>query len=136
MASVAFNEFDRQTLPSIIGLLKKLEEYSALIDVIVYAVLIGFYFCSDGSETSQQEALLAIGVYGIYLIIYLIVGPFPAATSKYMGQLYGFLPMLSFGAILYPHFNTNCPEVVTRAIGWVGLTTAFVIISYFKLFVW
>ncbi len=103
---------------------------------MVFVVLVGFYFYSEGSETSRKEAVLAFGVYGVYLIMYLLIGPFPAATSKYMGQLYGFLPMLSFGAILFPRFNTSSPEVVTRVLGWTGLTTAFVILCYFKLFVW
>ncbi|HHY0422905.1 TPA: hypothetical protein ACVU4V_004640, partial [Vibrio parahaemolyticus] len=116
--------------------LERKEGISRLIDVIVFVVLIGFYFYSDGSETSQKEACIAIGVYGTYLAIYQLIGPFPEVTSKYMGQLYGFLPMLSFGVILFPHFNTSSPEVVTKTLGWLGLITAFIILSYFKLLVW
>ena len=107
-----------------------------MIDVVILVVLVVFYFYSEGSETSRKEAILAIGFYGMYLVVYLLIGSSPAATSKYMGQLYGFLPMLSFGAILFPHFNPSSPELVTRVMGWAGLTTAFVILSYFKLFVW
>ncbi|SON52334.1 hypothetical protein [Vibrio tapetis] len=107
-----------------------------MIDVIVFVALTGFYLFSDGSETSAKEAGMAIGVYGVYLIIYRLVGPFPEVTSMHMGQLYGFLPMLSFGAILFPHFNTKSPEVITRAIGWIGLITVFIIMSSFKLFLW
>ena len=116
--------------------LQRKEGISTLIDVIVFVVLVGFYFYSDGSETSRKEACIAIGVYGAYLAIYQLIGPFPEVTSKYMGQLYGFLPMLSFGVILFPHFNTSSPEVVTKTLGWLGLLTAFVILSCFKLFVW
>lgn len=107
-----------------------------MIDVVVFIVIVGFYFYFQGSETSLKEAGVAFSFYGIYLVVYHLVGPFPAATSKYMGQLYGFLPMLSFGAILFPNFNTNAPEIVTKVMGWAGLTTAFLILSYFKLFVW
>ncbi|MFW7525717.1 hypothetical protein ACODM8_16480 [Vibrio ostreicida] len=107
-----------------------------LIDVVVFVVIAGFYLYSEGSDTSRKEAGVAIGVYGTYLVIYLLINPFPMATSKSIGQLYGFLPMLSFGAILFPHFNPSSPEVVTRVMGWFGLTTAFLILSYFKLFVW
>ena len=116
--------------------LQRKEGISTLIDVIVFVVLIGAYFYSDGSETSQKEAYIAIGVYGTYLAIYQLIGPFPEITSKYMGQLYGFLPMLSFGGILFPHFNKSSPEVVTKTLGWLGLIIAFIILSYFKLFVW
>lgn len=107
-----------------------------MIDVAIYFSLTGFYFYSHSSETPQQEAVIAIFLYGFYLIIYLLIEPIPTTTSKYMGELYGFLPMLSFSIILFPNFYSSFPDVVTRTIGWVGLITAFVIISYFKLFIW
>lgn len=107
-----------------------------MIDVIVFVVIIGIYFYWQGSETSLKEAVIAVSFYGFYLVVYHLVGPFPAATSKYMGQLYGFLPMLSFGTILFPNLNTNHPAVVTKVMGWAGLTIAFLILSYFKIFVW
>lgn len=107
-----------------------------MIEIIVLIVLVSFYFCVESSDTSLKEASVAIGLYGIYLVVYLLIEPFPTATSKHMGELYGFLPALSFGSILFPHFNKSAPEVVTKTIGWAGLTTAFFILSYFKFFVW
>ncbi|WP_371316382.1 hypothetical protein [Shewanella sp. NIFS-20-20] len=102
----------------------------------VLVVFVGFYWLLEASETSRKEASVAIGVYGAYLVIYLGIGPFPAATSIYMGKLYSWLPMLSVGAILFPQFNPSSPEGVTRVLGWMGLTAVIVILSYFKLFVW
>ncbi len=99
-------------------------------------ICIGFYFWSDNSETPFKEATIAIAVYVSYLVLYLLVEPFPAVSSKYIGQLYGFLPMLAFGAILFPQLNTNSPEVVTRVLGWLGISSSFLLLSYFKLFVW
>ncbi|MCG3731043.1 hypothetical protein [Vibrio cincinnatiensis] len=107
-----------------------------MIDAVVFVVLIGFYFYFEGSETPLKEASIAIGTYGLYLVVYHLISPFPGLTSKYMGQLYGFLPMLSFGMILFPNLNTSSPEVVTKGMGWIGLITSFLILSYFKLFVW
>ena len=107
-----------------------------MIESAVFAVLIGFYFFSNGSEIPLKEAVFAIMLYSVYLIVYLFVAPFPGYTSKYLGQLYGLLPLLSVGAILFPHFNTESPEVVTRHLGWGGLIVALIILSYFKLFVW
>ena len=115
---------------------KEINRDSKLIDVVVFAVLVGFYFYFAGSETSRKEAGLAMAIYGTYLVVNHLVSPFPAATSKYMGQLYGFLPMISFGAILFPSFNRSSPEFVTKVMGWIGLTVAFLILSCFKLFVW
>ncbi len=99
-------------------------------------VLASLYFCVEGCGTSLKEASIAVGLYGIYLVVYLMIGPFPAVSSKYMGLLYGLLPALSFGIILFPHLNKSSPEVVTKALGWAGLTTAFLILVYFKLLVW
>ena len=107
-----------------------------MLEVMVFVALGAVYLFVEGSETPLKEALIAMAYYGLYLIVYLLIEPFPDMTSKYMGQLYGLLPALSFGAILFPHFNQHSPEVVTKAIGWVGLTTAFIILCYFKWLVW
>lgn len=107
-----------------------------MVEIAVFVALVGGYFWVEGSETSLKEALIAMAIYALYLVVYLLVEPFPALSSKYMGQLYGLLPALSFAAILFPHFNTRSPDVVTKALGWLGLATAFVILSYFKWLVW
>lgn len=107
-----------------------------MFDVAILGLLVSLYFFTEGSETSYREAGIAIAVYGLYLVVYLLVEPFPAATSNHMGQLYGYVPMLSFAAILFPHFNPSSPEIVTKVIGWLGLTGVLLILCSFKLFVW
>lgn len=107
-----------------------------MIDILIFVVMTSFYFHCDGNETSRKEASLSIAVYASYLLIYLFVPPFPAMSSKHLGQLYGFLPMFSFAAILFPHFNPKAPEVVTRALGWSGLLLTFFLLGYCKVFVW
>ena len=107
-----------------------------MISVAVFCVIVGFYFWYGESDTSVKEAGIAMLAYIAYTILYLFVPPFPLGTSSQMGQLYGFVPLLSFGAILFPHFNTQSPETVTRTIGWIGLVTVALILVCFKLFVW
>ncbi|WP_325893092.1 hypothetical protein [Grimontia sp. NTOU-MAR1] len=53
-----------------------------------------------------------------------------------MGQLYGLVPLLSLGAILFPQINTQSPESVTRSIGWIGLVAVSIVLACFKLYVW
>ncbi|KLV04099.1 hypothetical protein ABT56_15930 [Photobacterium aquae] len=107
-----------------------------MLSFITLFVLSGFYFWSGEDNPSRREAYWAMAVYGIYIVIHTLVPPFPIGTSSHFGQLYGFLPMISFGAILFPHFNSHSPETVTKTLGWLGLITVTVILLIFKCFVW
>ena len=71
-----------------------------MISVAVFCVIVVFYFWYGESDTSVKEACIAMLAYIAYTILYLFVPPFPSGTSSQMGQLYGFVPLLSFGAIL------------------------------------
>ncbi|WP_332400659.1 hypothetical protein [Vibrio metschnikovii] len=107
-----------------------------LIDVAIFCILVGFYFWYGESDTSLRQAIMAMFLYIMYLIFYMYIPPFPAGISSQMGQLYGLIPLLSLGAILFPNLNTQSPEVVTRTIGWIGLVIVITILIYFKLSVW
>ncbi len=107
-----------------------------MISLAVFCVIVAFYFWYGESDTSAKEACVAILIYIAYTILYLFVPPFPIGTSSQMGQLYGLVPLLSFGAILFPHFNTQSPELITRKIGWFGLVIVAIILTCFKVFVW
>jgi len=107
-----------------------------LFDVIIFSVLVGLYLCLKTHTPSRNEAYLAIIVYGSYLICYQWIGPVPQSMTKYMGLLYGLLPLLSTGAILLPHLNDSFSTRVTRVVGWLGLMSTSSIMTYFKLFQW
>jgi hypothetical protein len=107
-----------------------------LIELPVFIFLCGLYFFIDSTNTSLKEAGIAFVVYSIYIVIYKLVTPFSPYPTQYAAKLFGLLPLLSFGAIVFPHFNNHSPEYVTKFLGWVGLTTAFLILCYFKLFMW
>lgn len=87
-----------------------------MISVAIFCVIVGFYFWYGESDTSVKEACIAMFAYIAYTILYLFVPPFPSGTSSQMGQLYGFVPLLSFGAILFPHFNTKSPETLVSSL--------------------
>ncbi len=107
-----------------------------MISLVVFCVIVGFYFWYGESDTSVKEASIAMLVYIAYTILYLFIPPFPLGTSSQMGQLYGFVPTLSFGAILLPNLNTHVEEKITRTIGWIGLVVVAFILICFKTFVW
>ncbi|MCL1139032.1 hypothetical protein [Shewanella pneumatophori] len=107
-----------------------------MINLLVFSALAVFYFWSKESEISPIEAFVALGFYGIYILVYLFMPPFATATSSKMGLLYGLVPAVSVCAVLFPHFNQQSPEIVTRCLGWAGLVLVFIILMSFKLFVW
>lgn len=53
-----------------------------------------------------------------------------------IGGLYGFVPTISFGAIVLPELNPNSPTVVTVSLGFLGLLVTILSLLYFKFFVW
>ncbi|GLT18234.1 hypothetical protein GCM10007938_20120 [Vibrio zhanjiangensis] len=107
-----------------------------MIDLLFFLALAVYFVFWSGSDTSKKQASIAILIYLVYLFIYKIIPPFPAMTTKYDGQLYGFMPLVSLGAILLPHFNGQSSEVVTQALGWLGIVTAIVVMLCFKFYVW
>ncbi|WP_425667417.1 hypothetical protein ACPUEJ_16435 [Vibrio tubiashii] len=107
-----------------------------MIDLLFFLVLAVYFVFWSESDTSKKQAYIAMSVYLVYLFIYKTIPPFPAMTTKYDGQLYGFLPLVSLGAILLPHFNSQSPEVVTRALGWLGIVTTIFVMLCFKFYVW
>ncbi len=107
-----------------------------MINLLVFCAIVVFYFWSKESEISPVEAMFALGFYAIYIVVYLFVPPFANASSSQMGLLYGLVPAVSVSAVLFPHFNQQSPEIVTRCLGWIGLALVFSILLCFKIFVW
>lgn len=106
------------------------------LSLVILVVLVLFYFVGGGSSTPVKQVYIAAGFISVYLLVLAWVPPFPSVTTSHFGGLFGLVPMLSFGAILFPHCNPQSPEVVTRFVGWVGVISVALILACFKLFVW
>ncbi len=106
-----------------------------LIIAVYLAMTIGYLVTSDNNQPKRQ-GYWAILFTAVYLIIYLFVAPFLTHGSIYTARLYEFIPLLSLGAILFPQFNRQSPDIVTQTLGWAGLIIVMVILLLFKLFVW
>ncbi|MBF9002852.1 MULTISPECIES: hypothetical protein [Vibrio] len=106
------------------------------MNLLVFTFLVCLYFHLNNSDTPPKEAYSAMIFMGFYLVVFTFIPPFPDIRSTYMSALYQGVPMLSFGAVLFPHLNRTSPEVVTRVLGWSGMVLVFVILVIFKLVVW
>ncbi|MGO1295746.1 MAG: hypothetical protein ACTMIA_00380 [Vibrio sp.] len=76
-----------------------------MIDLAIFCGMVVFYFWDGESNTARKEACIAMLAYVAYMILYRYIPPFPLGTSLHMKQLYGLIPLLSFGAIVFPHAN-------------------------------
>ncbi|MCH1926729.1 hypothetical protein L6232_17955 [Shewanella sp. C31] len=107
-----------------------------MISLIIFVVLLYFYFRNNEGETSVKEACAAMVLYAIYWSIYVLVPPFAPISSSHLGKLFGMVPLVALGAILFPYFNRHAPLMVTRGLGWIGLAFISSSLLYSKFVLW
>ena len=107
-----------------------------MIELTVFLTLVALYVYFNRGGPVESEVLWATMVMAVYLAIYLYVPPALTMSSRHIGQIFGFVPTGSFGAILFPELNSRFPVRVTRLLGWVGLVAVLLILCVLKLFVW
>jgi hypothetical protein len=107
-----------------------------VIEITVASALIVLYLVLNSADVYEVQVALASAFMVIYLAIYLYVPPKLGITATHLGQIFGFVPGISFGAILFPELNARFPAGVTRFCGWLGLTVSFSILCVLKVFVW
>ncbi|ACA87754.1 hypothetical protein [Shewanella woodyi] len=99
-------------------------------------VLVAFFFHLNRGEFIEKQAYFAIAFMALYIVVYLFVPSQLNGTSVRTGQLYEYIPLISLGAILFPHLNSKSPEGITQILGWLGLISVSIILCIFKIFVW
>lgn len=107
--------------------------------MILISVALGLVMCFlyvNRGEYIERQAYCAIVFMSLYIAIYVFVPSQLSGTSVRTGQLYEYIPLVSLGAILFPHFNPTSPRVITQTLGWVGLISVSIILCIFKLLVW
>ncbi|MBC7192062.1 hypothetical protein [Marinobacter sp.] len=107
-----------------------------MIELTVFLTLVALYLYFNRGEPIEPEVLGATLLMAVYLAIYLYVPPALTMSSRHIGQVFGYVPAVSFGAILFPELNSRFPVRATRLLGWVGLVVILLILCFLKLFVW
>ncbi|NLC01150.1 MAG: hypothetical protein GX789_07780 [Pseudomonas formosensis] len=99
-------------------------------------ILASLYVVWNRHESFEAGAVFAIVFAAIYLTTYLFIPPVLEVTSMRLGLLFGYVPLVSLAAVLFPELNPSSPVPVTRFLGWVGLVVVFLILCVMKIFVW
>lgn len=107
-----------------------------MIEITVAIALLTLYLVFNREETYEIQVVFASIIMTIYLMVYLCVPPKLGITSTHLGQIFGFVPAMSFGAILFPNLNVRFPVGVTRFLGWLGLLLILLILCVLKIFIW
>ncbi len=107
-----------------------------MVEFTAFVALVSMYLLFKRDEPLERQAVFATLVMGAYLATYWFVPPTLTVTTRHLGQIFGFVPLMSFGAILFPELNPKSPPGVTRFLGWTGLVMVFAILCILKAFVW
>ena len=107
-----------------------------MVELTAFLALTLFYVFVNRAEPFEISVVFAIGFTAIYLAVYLLVPPKLEIISRYLGGIFGYVPMVSLAAIMFPQFNSRSPVQVTRFFGWLGLIVVLLILCILKLFVW
>lgn len=107
-----------------------------MIEITVAVALLVLYLIFNRGEAYEVQAVFASVIMATYLVVYLCVPPKLAITSTHLGQIFGFVPAVSFGVILFPDLNERLPVRVTRFLGWLGLLLVLSILCVLKIFIW
>lgn len=99
-------------------------------------ILASLYVVWSRHESFEAGAFCAIVFAAVYLATYLFIPPTLEVTSMRLGLLFGYVPLVSLAAVLFPELNPSSPVPVTRFLGWVGLVAVFLILCVMKVFVW
>ena len=107
-----------------------------MVELTVFLTLVALYLYFNKGEPIEPEVVGATLLMGVYLTIYLYLPPGLTISTRHIGQIFGFVPAVSFGAILFPELNSRFPIRATRLLGWMGLVVVLLILCFLKLFVW
>ncbi|MDN5898233.1 MAG: hypothetical protein L0H35_06195 [Psychrobacter sp.] len=98
--------------------------------VLVMAVL---YFYWNRHEPLDRYAIFATIFMMVFLISLLFLEP-SLPSHQRIGTLFIVLPLVSYGAILFPEMNPNMPVQGRIGFGWLGLVVTVIILVGFKVF--
>ena len=107
-----------------------------MFDFTIFVILVCAYFVINRHGGLEVQAMWAIGLMLLYLLLNHAIPPHPPMQPRRLGMAFSFVPMISIAAVLFAQFSTDMPEDVVRVLGWIGLIAMMIILCVFKVFVW
>ena len=92
-----------------------------MFEFMIFVVLICTYFVINHRYLVEIQAILAMVLMAVYLLLYLFIPPQISITTAQIAKGFTMVPMLAFGAILFPQASRKMPSETVRILGWIGL---------------
>lgn len=105
----------------------------AITLIIAFLIMAIIFFYFNRHYSSDKQAIAATVFMVGYVLVYLFLNPQYLSPNRHIDTLLMLLPLVSYGAILFPEINATMPVQVTKVFGWLGLVVTALILISFKL---
>jgi len=104
--------------------------------VLVLCALAFFSYITEGCEPFNIRRIIATVLIVLYGLVYFYVPPFLAINNPNAGKLYELFPVLCYVVALYTdEYAVKMQKVIMWLACFVWLLI-FLLLSYFKMYVW
>ena len=102
----------------------------AITLVLAFLIVAILYFYWNRHEPLDKHAIFATVFMVAFLVtLFLLESMLP--DHQRIKVLFVVLPLVSYGAVLFPEMNSNMSVTSTKAFGWFGLlVTAMILIGF------
>ena len=106
----------------------------AITLILAFLIMAILYFYWNRHEPLDKHAIFATVFMVVYVLVYLFLNPQYFSTNRHIDTLLMILPLVSYGAILFPEINTTIPVQGIKGFGWLGLVITVIVLVGFKWF--
>jgi len=104
--------------------------------LLILGLLFFFPYLTEGWETFNLRQILATVLIAVYGLIYCYFPPVLSVPNQHIGKLFELLPLACYAKILYVDEYPNIKEKISLWFAYFGWAIVFLILLYFKVYVW
>ena len=102
--------------------------------ILAFLIMAILFFYWNRHESLDKHAIFATIFMVVYVLVYLFLNPPYFSPNRHIDTLLMILPLVSYGAILFPEINATIPVQGTKGFGWLGLVVTVIVLVGFKWF--
>ena len=106
----------------------------AITLILAFLIMAILFFYWNRHESLDKHAIFATIFMVVYVLVYVFLNPPYFSTNRHIDTLLMILPLVSYGAILFPEINATIPVQGTKGFGWLGLVVTVIVLVGFKWF--